>query len=392
MPSRRTPLAWNNLTHDRRRLAVAVGGILFAVVLMFMEVGFMFALFDSTVKILDDVHADIVLISPARYALPAEKRIPAVRLYQAQSCPGVAAVHPLYIERAAAALYPSPSGKGYPIRVIGYSLKPGIFKAPSVDGQAEKLRQPDTGLIDMKSKRPHFNFALDGLKNSDRVDAELSGRRIHLVGSFLSGTDFANDGNLILSDRNFAKYFPWRGDGQPLDIVDLGLVQLEPDADAEIVRRQLEDLLGEEVEVLPTGDYRAREIQFWRQNTPIGLVFQMGVLLGFIVGIIICYQVIYTDVADHMAEFATLKAIGYTHGFFVRLVIAESLWLSVFGFLPGLLVAAGLYFCLAQATGLLMLITVPRSVIVLLLTMAMCMASGLLALRKLLSADPAELF
>ena len=392
MPTHRTPLAWKNLTHDWRRLVVAVGGILFAVLLMFVEIGFMFALFDSTVKILDDVKADVVLLNPARYALPADKRIPIMRLQQAQSVPGVMAVHPIYIERTTAVLYPTPSGKGFPIRVIGYPVGADVFKSPAVDEHGNLLSEPNTAIIDSQSKRPNFDFALDGLETATRVDTELSGRRLQLVGTFAMGTDFANDGNLIMSDRNFADYFRWRGGGKPLSTVDLALVQVDPDADVETVRQQIDDLLGKDVAVLATHSYRAREVLFWRESTPIGLVFQMGVLLGFVVGVIICYQVIYTDVADHMAEFATLKAMGYGKGYFVRLVITEALLLSILGFIPGLLIAWGIYFGLAQATGLLMLITPARAAVVLLLTIVMCIASGLLALRKLLAADPAELF
>jgi putative ABC transport system permease protein len=169
-------------------------------------------------------------------------------------------------------------------------------------------------------------------------------------------------------------------------------VQVDPDYDVPSVRRQIDDLFGKDVAVMATQSYREREVLFWRKNTPIGMVFQMGVLLGFVVGVIICYQVIYTDVADHMAEFATLKAMGYAPSYFVRLVITESLLLSILGFVPGLLLAWAIYLGLAEATGLLMLITPARAAVVLLLTIAMCIASGLLALRKLLAADPAELF
>ena len=353
----------------------------------------MFALFDSTVKILDDVDADIVLASPARYALPAEKRIPLRTLAQAKGCAGVQAVVPVYLERFAATFGPLPSGKAYPIRVVAFPLDEQVFKRPFSPKQLETLRRPNTALIDSKSKRPNFDFALsENEKPSSETVTELTGRRLTLVGRFELGTDFANDGNLVMSSRNFARYFPWRGEGDPLSIVDLGLVRLASGTSSERVQQQLRETLGEQVLVLSAADYRKREINFWRKSTPIGMIFQMGVLLGFVVGVIICYQVIYNDVADHMPEFATLKAMGYSHWYFVRVVIGESILLSILGFLPGLLIASVVYYALGQATGLLMLITLQRTVFVFLLTLIMCIVSGIFALRKLLAADPADLF
>ena len=109
-------------------------------------------------------------------------------------------------------------------------------------------------------------------------------------------------------------------------------------------------------------------------------------------GVIICYQIIYSDIADHMSEFATLKAMGYGHSFFLNLVLRQSLYLSVMGFVPGLLVSYLFYAGLSRFTGLTMRLSPGVALSVLLATMLMCSISGLLALRKLLSVDPAELF
>ena len=114
--------------------------------------------------------------------------------------------------------------------------------------------------------------------------------------------------------------------------------------------------------------------------------------MGFFVGVVICYQVIYADVAGHLREFATLKAMGYPQRYFVGLVLRQSLYLSLFGFIPGLLASLVLYAALAEYTGLLLILNARRALLVLLLTVAMCAISGTLAMRKLWSADPAELF
>jgi putative ABC transport system permease protein len=125
---------------------------------------------------------------------------------------------------------------------------------------------------------------------------------------------------------------------------------------------------------------------------PVGLVFGFGVVIGILVGIIIVYQVLSTDVAEHLKEYATFKAIGYSQRFFLGIVFEEALILAILGFVPGLLVSFLLYIVVAAVTGLPLAMTVARAVFVLVGTLGMCALSGTLATRKLARANPADLF
>jgi putative ABC transport system permease protein len=178
----------------------------------------------------------------------------------------------------------------------------------------------------------------------------------------------------------------------PLSVVDLGVVQVKSGADLADVRRRLDDLLDDRVWVLTREQFRGQEVKFWDDSTPIGIVFFAGTVIGFVVGWVICYQVIYSDITDHMPEFATLKAMGYGTRYFLGLIAAEAVLLSFIGFVPGAIASTGLYALLANSTGLLLRMTLPSMALVLVLTLAMCLLSGMLAVRKLLSADPATLF
>lgn len=216
---------------------------------------------------------------------------------------------------------------------------------------------------------------------------------MRLVGGFSLGTDFANDGNLLMNTTNFAKFFPSRFvGGDPLEIVDLGLVILRPDADPQVVKATLIERLPNDVAVLTKAEMLGRERDFWQISTPVGYIFTLGTMIGFLVGVVICYQIIHADIGDHLPEFATLKAMGYPNRYFVVFVLTESFYLSLLSFIPGLIVSLGLYAVLARWTGLLMMLNFPRAASVYLLTLAMCVFSGCLAMRKVLAADPAELF
>ena len=392
----KTPLAWKNLTHDWRRLAVAIGGIAFAVLLMFTQVGFQNALFDSQAKLIDDLQGDIFLVSKAKFTLAAEKRFPLTRLLQAQSCPGVAGAYPVYSELTTSVLRKIERGignKGFPIRTIGFQLNDPVFNIPSVNGQLDRLRQPGTALIDRKSKRKKFVFTHNNDTLLSQDSLELASKKLQLVGTFELGTDFAHDGNLMMNAENFAKYFPHRKRfGDPLSVIDIGVVHLHPNADLTATRNLLQQMLAKDVQVLTRSQFREAEIGFWDESTPIGTIFLFGKIIGFIVGLVICYQVIYSDIADHLPEFATLKAMGYPASYFVRLIVVEALLLAVVGFFPGTVVSWLLYHWLAGQTGLLMSMTWGCLLFVLITTIAMCVVSGLLALRKLLAADPASLF
>jgi putative ABC transport system permease protein len=385
----RTPLAWQNLTHNPRRLAVAVSGVAFAVILIFMELGFLNALLESTVQVLRHLNGDIVLLSKAEYALIAAERFDIHRLTSARAIPGVAAVSPLYIESAA--LLRTGHDRGYPIRVLAVDEADPALDLLPFSEHRDDLHAENTALFDTTSRRK-FGFPSPG-ELLENYSGELNGKQLRPVGHFHLGVDFATDGNLLMTSANFARYFPYRAGGDdPLQLVDLGVVRLQPDANIDQVLDQLTQTLPPDVQTLSKQQLIDREKKFWQQNAPLGYIFMVGAVMGFVVGVVICYQIVYADIADHMREFATLKAIGYGSTYFLGLVLEQCLYLSLFGFLPGLAISYLSYRFLAAYTGLTMHLQPGLALLVLLTTTAMCTLSGLLAVTKLLSTDPAELF
>jgi len=214
------------------------------------------------------------------------------------------------------------------------------------------------------------------------------GHRVEVTGLFSAGTSFGIDGAVVMSDANFFRLMP----GRSPEVVNFGLIKLKPGYDPDQVRAQLEKVLPNDVRVLTHSQLDANEREFWSSNTPIGFIFALGVGLGLVVGIIVVYQILYTDVSDHLQEYATLKAIGYKDSFLFTIIIWESLILSVFGYIPGFLISLLIYRVATNATFLPLRMTAERGVVVYLLTIAMCVVSGALALRRLSKADPAEIF
>jgi putative ABC transport system permease protein len=390
IPYARVPLAWLNLTHQKRRLFASLAGVTFAVVLMFMEMGFWNALLDGMVSLIRAFNADLVIVNKEKYALNINEPFTRRRLQQALAIPGVQAAYPLYLEtRTSFWKNPEPGDSAqssiWPIRVVAFDPHDPVLQIPQIQAYARQLQLPDTALMDVKSKN-HFG------RCAAEIQRELAGRNIRVVGTFSLGTDFSIDGNVFMSDRNFAKFFPDAGSASILSNVEVGLIQLDADSEPVCVQNALQQFLPDDVVVLTKGEYAQKETEFWQTATPVGFVFGLGLAMGFAVGVVICYQVLSADVGDHLPEFATLKAIGYSDRYLTRVVLEEALFLALLGFVPGLLISGALYGFLETNTGLPLKLTLGRIAFVLLLTVTMCLVSGFLAVRKVQKADPAEVF
>jgi putative ABC transport system permease protein len=373
------------------KLLLASAGIGFAVFLMFMQIGFRNALFDNTVQLARLLKADFFLVSPARYNLPSEQRFDRLWLDRARAVEGVQRIVPVYIERSITQLRVV-GNKSRSIRAVGIPLEPGVVEPPQWQPLLAMLTDGRTALLDRRTK-PSYGFARGDVQSLRQQEVELSGKQLRIIDQVSIGTDFVHDGTLMFSDRAMAYYFPSRNPGgDPLQLVDLGLVQLAEGADVGKVRRTLQSLTGNRLDVLSRSQIIAREIHFWATATPIGIIFTIGTLMGLVVGVIICYQILFTEINDHMAEFATLKAMGYRNQYFFGLILKQALYLTLFGFLPGLLATLGAFAILGESTGLVMRMTAGRMALVFGLTLLMCLISGLIALRKLLQTDPASLF
>jgi putative ABC transport system permease protein len=381
----RVPLAWQQLMREKRRFLAASAGIAFSVVLMLTQYGFRDALLLSAPLLPAHLAGDLVLISPQYQYVVSPKTFTERRLYQALGCDGVASVESVYL---GVAPFKNPFDRSErDIFVIGFNPHVASLEAPGVTENLEKIRTPGVALFD-SIRRPEFGPVAEAVLRDGRVVTEVSGREVEIVGVFQLGTSFAADGNLVTSDETFLRIFPYRTRG----IIDVGLVKLKRGADLERVKADLIHALPADVRVLTHDQFAELEMAYWTTNTPVGYVFRLGVLLGMFVGCIIVYQILYSDVTDHLSEYATLKAMGYRDSFLFKVVLQQSLVLSAFGFFPGILISYIVYDVSRRATLLPLEMNFERSITVYVLTIVMCTISGALAMRRLKAADPAEIF
>jgi len=381
---RKIPLAWLQVSRDRNRLLVAMAGIAFADMLMFMQLGFQTALYDSNTRMHRSLRADLVLISPLARNIVSMSNFPRRRLYQAMSFEGVQSAEALYTFSRP---WRNPETRHEDgILFLAFSPEKSVFNLPGVDRHLEALKQPDTVLFD-EGSRGSYTATLTALQQGNTVRTEFDTRKVNIVGLFKVGASFAADGNVITSDKTFLRLFPNRKRAE----ISAGLITLAPGIDPVQMARAMQASLPNDVKVMPLQEFVELEKNYWQNNTSIGFIFSLGTAIGFVVGTVIVYQILSSDVADHLAEYATLKAMGFRDRYLLIVVFQEALILAILGFIPGYSIAFGLYGLTRGATNLPLFMTLGRATLVLILTVSMGVISGAIATRKLRSADPAEI-
>jgi putative ABC transport system permease protein len=370
-----------NLRYDRTRLFVGISGVAFAVLLVFINLGFLGALVNTAGLVYNQLDADVYLISPLSLNGTSTKPFPRERLYQAASHPEVSKAMPLYI-----GYQPwrnTETNEENFILSFGFNSKDQPFLLPEVQSASaiQALNEPNTVFFDQRSL-PKYGAQTLGLKT------ELNKRAVTINGLFSLGGGLAAEGTLLMNDQNFLRYFSPR----TLERLDLGLLKLKPGADATAVVRSLRQGFPADVTVFTKNEMIQRDQQYWLETTAVGFIFTLGVGVALIVGAAIVYQILYADVAKNFKEYATLKAVGFRNRFLVSMILQEALLLGMMGFVPGLILALGSYQLILLATNSAIPMTMPidRVVTVFGLSITTCLLSGVLALRKILTADPAS--
>ncbi len=350
-----------------------------AVLLIFVQLGFYRAAYTSSMMVFEQLDYDLVLVSPTYKVLRQPGAIPARRIYQAEAIPGVARATPLHAGVAKVRIEPRGLRREY--LVLGVDPHDSPFRLPEADEHLARVAALDTVMLDTKVG-PGYRAHVEG----DRI--ELGGRLMTVVALYRHGAGFAANAAAIVGDSTYRALYPRRS----ADAATLGLVRLEEGADVHAVRGALAAALPDDVRVLLAAEHRAQEEQVTIRVKPVGIMFTSGVLLALVVGAVILYQILTSEVVHHLKEYATLRAIGFSMVAVRLMVLEQALVLALVGFLPAAIAATVVYRIIGTATTLPTQMTVSILATVLVLTVAMCSLSGVLALRKLERADPAELF
>ncbi|QKQ74169.1 ABC transporter permease DevC [Nostoc sp. TCL240-02] len=385
------PLSWLQLARQKIRFLVALAGIAFVAVLMFMQIGFQAALYDSATQLHKNLEGDLFLISAQYKSLTSNQSFFRSYLYQALGFENVESVSPLYVQFAK---FKNPSnGLKFPLYVLGFDPVKSVFKLPNIEEKLDLIRIPNIVLFDRDS-RPEFGAISKDFEQGKVIKVEifsytgLVGYKVKIGGLFRLGPSFGVDGNLIVSSSTFLRIFQDR----PAQKIDIGLIKLKPNTDQQKVFADLSAKLPKDVKVITRKDFIALEKTYWSLRTPIGFVFNLMVLMGFVVGVIVVYQILYSNISSHLTEYATLKAMGFKNKYLLSVVFQQALILASLGYIPGLAISIALYDVSKNATKLPVIMSTDKAILVLISAILMCLTSGFLSTNKLRNVDPADIF
>jgi putative ABC transport system permease protein len=378
------PIAWLQLSRQRGRFAASTCAVAFAVLLMFMEFGFLAALFDSSCAFHQTLNGDLFLINARSNSLLTMHQFSRRRLYQALSVPGVCSGSAVLLGQTSRRMLGQANGRR--TMVVAVSPEQQVFCDAQTNAKLHALTERDVCIFDRRARK-EFGPITQCVEHRQPVRLELNYHTIEPVALFSLGTSFGADGTIIVSENCFCRVFRNR---RP-QLIDIAALRVDSKFSLSRVQQQIAGLMPE-IDVVTKAELMEREKNYWRQSTPIGFMFGVGVMLSLVVGAAIVYQILHAEINEHLSELATLKAMGYTDAYLTELVIKQAILLAVAGFIPGLLLATALYATTADATGLPLCMSLQRLVLVGSLDVLMCALSALLASHRLRQADPAEVF
>ena len=385
------PLAWLQLAKQNVRFFVALAGIAFISVLMFMQIGFQDALYASATQVHKHLRGDLFLISSQYKSLTSTQSFPRSRLYQILGFNGIESVEPLYVQFAK--LKNPLNGRKYPIYVLGFDPVKSIFRLPEIDQDFQLLKIPDQVFFD-RAARPEFGPIAEYFQKNKPISMEIFsylgtvGYKVKVSGLFTLGPSFGVDGNLIVSSSTFFRIFPEHRPNQ----VDIGSINLQPHVNPKTILATLSANLPDDVTVMTRQEFIDFEKSYWTLRTPIGFVFNLMVTMGFVVGVIVVYQILYSNISSHFVQFATLKAMGFRNKYLLNVVFQQAIILAVLGYIPGFAISLGLYDIAKDATKLPIVMDINKGLLVFTSVIIMCLTSGFFSTNKLRKVDPAEIF
>ena len=378
-------LAWRQLRAEPARLLAAIAGVMFASVLVLMQLGFRAALFDTATALPMAFQGELFLINPLTTAMFRAEPLPRARAFQALAVADVDRIAPIYLAQL---FWRNPTnGTHRAIQLIGFDTESGAVSIAGLSTLSDALKRDDAVAFDAMS-RPEYGDIKGLLARTGSLTAELGNHAVDVVGLVQLGASFCADGNVVMSENTFRRLVP----GTRLSNANIIALSLRPGADPVRVQAELTRLLPGDVAVVTKAQLMQRERDYWDDTTPIGVIFLFCTLMALTVGLVVVYQILYTDVVNHLHEYATLKAVGFANRFFRHVVFGESLIIGCLGFVPGLVACVVLYRVASNVSWLTLTLTPERCAIVFAMIIGMCAAAGTLALRKLRDAQPAEMF
>lgn len=369
-------LARKNLFHDKIRLAVTLTGVIFAVVLVAVQIGLFIGFTRSTSNLVEHAGADVWVMSEGVGYVEIGQSMPERKRYKVLGAPGVAAVEK-YIVRFAQ--WKMPSGAEEGIEIVGFDVDSRLGGPWNVvEGDVGDLDLPDTVVVD-RLYRDKLGVTHLG------QTVEINGRRARIV-AFTQGIRTFTTSPAVFASFETARRYA----GMRTDETTFLLVRAAPGVAPEALARSI-DARVEHVDAWTRPEFSAKTSAYWMFGTGAGVTVLIAAALGLIVGVVVVAQTIYAATVDHLREFGTLKAMGATNGYIYRVIVTQAIWSAVIGYGFGIAIAYGAVY-MSRNGGAAIVLPAEVGAALFLLTLVMCVAAALVSINKATRIDPAMVF
>lgn len=372
MPS----LAQRNLFHDKVRLVVTLTGIVFAVVLIVVELGLFVGFTVTTSNLIDNSGVDLWVVSKrvpyVELGVPFSER----KLYQVRAVPGVEGAQK-YITRWGQ--WKRPDGRQESVQIVGFN--PGARLGEPwnvVEGSVADLKTPDSIIVD------EFYKEKLGVTRVGEV-FEINGRRARVVGFTRGIRAFTTSPHVFTTFKRAQDYAR-----VPADQTIYVLVKTLPGADDAQVRREILTRV-KDIDVFTSAEFSRMTRFYWMFTTGAGVAVLLAAVLGLVVGFVVVAQTIYATTVDHLREFGTLKAMGAPNSYIYKVILKQAAISALIGYVLGMIVSIFVVRA-SQHGGAAIILPYQLAIGIFFLTLLMCSGAALVSINRVTRIDPAMVF
>ena len=362
-------LARRNLFQDKTRLALSVGGVALAVMLILVLNGFLTGMNRQITSYLDRSPGSLIVAQKGvGNLLGATSLLPPSAASEVEVVDGVDKVVPILSQFVILDLH----GKKQPAYMIGYEPEQG--GGPWEIGEGREPATDTEMVFDGVLARRH------NLRIGDTF--EIMGQDFTIVGLSAGTTSWMTSFFFI---RTSAAEKLLRAPGATSFLLVTPTEGVAP----EDLRGRLNDLSG--VNALTKGEMAANDLKLFAKifSAPLRLM----VAIAFLVGTMVVGLVIYTATVERQREYGVLKAIGAPNRILYRVVVTQALVAALAGALLGVLLAYGAGQWIMSARPQFLIVFNPRDVVwALLAGLGMALAAALFPARVVAGLAPAEVF
>lgn len=368
-------IGWKNLVRDRSRLAISLVGVAFAVFLMLLQSGIFFGFILASSAVIDNCPADLWVVTAKTPNFESAWHFSENDVGLVEGLPGVEWADRMIHTFAYMKL---PNGEGRWAQVIGFNPDTGVGGPwELVQGSLSDLKRPGTYFID-ESSLPQFT----GVSVGDKL--ENFDKKMEIVGVSRGAKTYTTYPILFTSYRTCQDQMPMLENE-----ITFIVAKLSPGADVDDVKERLRRLT--KFDAYTKDEFSRKTRTYWATKTGIGVGIGLTILLGFVVGLVIVGQTMYTATVEKLREYATLKTLGATNLEICFIIWTQAVLVGLGGYVIGAALAAGLK---AAYSGEAVAVYFPPWIFGVMLCAAvlMCLGASMLSIGRVLRVAPASVF